>query len=166
MKGATMAKSVFYSFHYDRDKFRVHLVREINSLTGEPEVTGQNWEQVRRQSEAAVQKWIDKEMNYKKAVIVLVGRETSERPYVQYEIERAWSMRKPLLGVRIHGLASMSDGADSAGADPFKAAGLSGVPLFDPTTTDWSGRIDTKATYNNLVRQLPSWADQGVTKWR
>lgn len=160
-----MAKSVFYSFHYDRDKFRVNLVREINSITGAPEVTGQNWEQVRRQTEEAVLKWIDKEMNYKKAVVVLVGRETSERPYVQYEIKRAWSMRKPLLGVRIHGLASMSDGADSAGEDPFEVAGLSGVPLFDPTVTDWSGRIDTKATYNELARQLPYWADQGVTKW-
>ncbi|AQP44982.1 TIR domain-containing protein [Tessaracoccus flavus] len=160
-----MAKSVFYSFHYDRDKFRVNLVREIKSIAGGSEVTGQNWEEVRYKTDTAIQNWIDKEMNYKKAVIVLVGRQTAERPYVQYEIERAWSMKKPLLGVRIHGLASMRDGADSAGANPFEVAGLSGVPLFDPTATDWSGRIDTKATYNELARRLPVWAEQGVTKW-
>lgn len=165
-KGAAMAKSVFYSFHYDNDVHRVQLVRQIDALTGAPEITGQNWEQVRYKTETAIQNWIDKEMNYKKAVIVLIGRKTSERHYVQYEIERAWSMKKPLLGVRIHGLASLSDGADSPGEDPFQALGLNGVPVFDPTQKDWyTSRIDTKATFNELRRQLPSWADQGVVRW-
>ncbi|MCT2252628.1 TIR domain-containing protein [Corynebacterium sanguinis] len=161
-----MAKSVFYSFHYDNDVHRVQLVRQIDALTGAPEITGQNWEQVRYKTETAIQNWIDKEMNYKKAVIVLIGRKTAERHYVQYEIERAWSMKKPLLGVRIHGLASLSDGADSPGEDPFEALGINGVPVFDPTQKDWyTSRIDTKATFNELRRQLPSWADQGVVRW-
>src|SRR5690625_7237652 len=66
-KGAAMAKSVFYSFHYDNDVHRVQLVRQIDALTGAPEITGQNWEQVRYKTETAIQHWIDKEMNYKKA---------------------------------------------------------------------------------------------------
>ncbi|ROR72392.1 TIR domain-containing protein [Bogoriella caseilytica] len=160
-----MAKSVFYSFHYDNDVYRVQLVRQIDALTGAPEITGQNWEEVRFKTEAAIQNWIDKEMNYKKAVIVLIGRRTAKRQYVQYEVERAWSMKKPLLGVRIHGLASLSDGPDSAGDDPFTALGMTGVPVFDPTQKDCYGRIDTKATFNELRRQLPYWAEQGVVRW-
>lgn len=161
-----MAKSVFYSFHYDNDVHRVQLVRQIDALTGSPEITGQNWEHVRYKTQIAIQNWIDKEMNYKKAVIVLIGQKTAERHYVQYEINRAWSMKKPLLGVRIHGLASLNDGADSPGEDPFKALGITGVPIFDPTKKElYAGRIDTKATFNELRRNLPTWANRGVTRW-
>ena len=39
-------------------------------------------------------------------------------------------------------------------------------PIFDPTQKDWyTSRIDTKATFNELRHQLPSWADQGVVRW-
>ena len=159
-----MAKSIFYSFHYDRDVHRVQLVRNINSIDGAPSLNGQEWETVRRQNQATVQGWIDSQMNYKKAVVVLIGQETSKRPWVKYEIERSWGMKKPLLGIRIHGLASMNDGADRIGGNPFDAAGLSGVPIFDPTKTDWYGNIDTKATYAELKLRLPLWAEQGKVK--
>lgn len=159
-----MAKSIFYSFHYDRDVHRVQLVRNINSIDGSPSLNGQEWEAVRRQSQATVQAWIDSQMNYKKAVIVLIGQETAKRPWVKYEIERAWGMKKPLLGIRIHGLASMNDGADRIGGNPFEAAGLSGIPIFDPTQTDWFGKIDTKATYAELKLRLATWAELGKVK--
>jgi hypothetical protein len=37
-------------------------------------------------------------------VIVLVGAEALSRPWVKYEIEKAWNNRLGVLGVRIHGL--------------------------------------------------------------
>ena len=156
-----MAKSVFYSFHYERDASRVQLVRNINALEGQPVLGAQEWEAVRGGGDAAVQKWIASEMAYKKAVIVLVGQETAGRPWVNYEINKAWTDGKPLLGVRIHGLSSFGT-ADRAGASPFAAQ--SGIPLFDPTVTDPYGKIDTKATYNRLVRDLESWSAQGVVR--
>jgi MTH538 TIR-like domain (DUF1863) len=85
---------------------RVQLVRNINALEGQPLLNSQAWEQVRKRGKQAIENWINEQMAYKKAVIVLVGRETAGRPWVNYEIERAWSIRKPLLGVRIHGLSS------------------------------------------------------------
>lgn len=153
-----MAKSVFYSFHYERDVHRVQLVRNINALEGQPLLNAQGWEQVRRQGDRAIEEWIDKEMAYKKAVIVLVGHETANRPWVRYEINKAWDDRKPLLGVRIHGLSSMGT-VDSAGSSPFNDA--VGIPLFDPTVVGWDGRIDSKATYAKLVDNLELWSTQG-----
>ena len=38
-------------------------------------------------------------------------------------------------------------------------AGVAAAPVFDPTKRDYLGRIDTKATYANLVANLPSWVD-------
>lgn len=84
-----MAKSVFYSFHCDRDVHRVQLVRNINALEGQPVLNAQDWETVRRGGQIAIKNWIDEQMAYKKAVIVLIGRQTADRPWVTYEIEKA-----------------------------------------------------------------------------
>jgi hypothetical protein len=157
-----MAKSVFYSFYYDRDVYRVQLVRNINALEGQPLLNAQEWEDVRRKG---VQEWIRKEMAYKKAVIVLIGQETASRPWVIYEIEKAWTDKKPLLGIRIHGLSSLGS-VDRPGANPFDKADVGGsIPIFDPTVKDWRGNADSKATYNKLAENLERWSEQGVVRW-
>jgi len=156
-----MAKSVFYSFHYDRDVHRVQLVRNINALEGQPVLNAQEWESVRRGGQTAIKNWIDKQMAYKKAIIVLIGRQTAGRPWVTYEIEKAWADKKPLLGIHIHGLSSLGT-VDSAGPNPFDKANVGSVPVFDPTVTDWTGKIDSKATYNALRNNIESWSNQGA----
>lgn len=156
-----MAKSVFYSFHYLRDVHRVQLVRNINALEGQPLLNAQGWETVRRQGDQAIKNWIQKEMAYKKAVIVLIGQETASRPWVKYEIDKAWADRKPLLGVHIHGLSSMGS-VDSPGRSPFNPA--AGIPVFDPTVLSWTGGIDSKATYGKLVDNLERWSALGAVR--
>lgn len=158
-----MAKTVFYSFHYERDVKRVQLVTNINALEGQPILNSQEWEKVRRGGNAAIQKWIDEQMAYKKAVIILIGKETATRPWVKYEIQKAWADKRPLLGIRIHGLSSMGT-VDSIGGNPFTNAGINRVPIYDPTTVDWWGKIDSQATYNNLSNKIESWSGQGVTQ--
>src|SRR3712207_8916772 len=61
-----------------------------------------SWETVRRGGTAAIQKWIDGEMAYKRAVVVLIGRETAGRPWVKYEIEKAWSIKKDRKSTRLN----------------------------------------------------------------
>lgn len=163
-----MAKTVFYSFHYDRDVHRVQLVRNINALEGKPVLNAQDWEEVRCQRDQTIKNWIDEQMKYKKAVIVLIGAETANRPWVQYEIEHAWKIKKPLLGIKIHGLASLSDGADEEGPDNFFADYSFRIPVFNPTIYgmfDSGIGIDTKATYNNLANNIEQWSSEGVTRW-
>lgn len=158
-------KTVFYSFHYDRDVSRVQLVRNINALEGQPLLNAQDWEEVKSRGQQAIIDWIDEQMKYKRAVVVLIGQETAGREWVIYEIEKAWKDKKPLVGVRIHGLADFNNGADETGANPFdKASGVSGIPVFDPTVTDWRGDIDTKATYAALKNNLESWVGQAKAR--
>jgi hypothetical protein len=156
-----MTKTVFYSFHHDRDVHRVQLVRNINALEGQPLLNAQDWQQVRMRGKQAIENWINEQMAYKKAVIVLVGHETAGRPWIKYEIERAWSIRKPLLGVRIHGLSSFGT-VDSPGTSPFNDS--VGVPVFDPTVKDVWGNIDSKKTYNKLATSLESWSSCGKVR--
>lgn len=158
-----MSKSVFYSFHYQQDVHRVQLVRNINALEGQPVLNAQDWENVRRGGTKAIQEWIDKQMAYKKAVIVLIGHHTADREWVIYEIEKAWAAKKPLLGIYIHGVSSLGS-VDPQGKNPFDNAAVGSVPTFDPTVRDWSGRIDSQATYNKLRNNIVSWSDQGAVK--
>jgi MTH538 TIR-like domain (DUF1863) len=158
-----MAKSVFYSFHYKHDVHRVQLVMNINALAGQPILNSQEWEKVRRGGTTAIQNWIDGQMAYKKAVIVLIGKDTATRPWVRYEVEKAWADKRPLLGIRIHGLSSMGT-VDSIGGNPFTSAGITGVPIYDPTRVDWHGKIDSQGTYNALCDNSESWSGQGVTR--
>lgn len=160
--------AVFYSFHYERDVNRVQLIRNMGKIEGQPLLNAQEWERVRAQGASAVKRWIDEQMKYKSVVIVLIGRETESRSWVQYEIQKAWDDKKPLLGIRIHGLSSMG-ASDVAGPDPFThISGFEGknpgIEIFDPTIRDIYGRIDTKATYQNLATKLPVWSALGITR--
>lgn len=158
LKGFVMAKSVFYSFHYDRDAWRVQQVRNMGVLDGQPLLNAQEWEQVRRRGNAAIQKWIKEQMAYKAAVVVLIGAETASRPWVRHEIAYAWDNYKPMVGVRIHGLADRNGYTDQSGDDPFSKVTLEGggtvggyVPLYTP-----SGR-DSKSIYATIKENLTDW---------
>jgi len=157
--------AVFYSFHYERDVLRVQLIRQIGSIEGQRLLNAQEWESIRARGSSAIEAWIDEQMKYKSAVVVLIGKETVSRPWVRYEIQKAWQEKKPLLGIRIHGLSSMGN-VDESGADPFtNIEGYKGynpnIPIFDPTQRDYWGNIDTKATYNYLAQNLKNWVTKG-----
>ncbi|MFO6504498.1 TIR domain-containing protein [Corynebacterium freneyi] len=156
-------RTVFYSFHYERDSRRVQLLLKMGAVQGQQLMQSQEWESVKRRGPQAVQKWIDDQMAYKRAVVVLVGSETASRPWVQYEIKKAWQEKKPLVGIRIHGLSDMGT-TDSPGRNPFEELGIVGPRLFDPTATDWRGKIDSQQTYRNLSMNLVSWIDQAKTR--
>lgn len=132
--------AVYFSFHYKRDSWRVQQVLRMGALEGQPLLSGQAWEQVKRQGRATIEKWIADQMLYKTAVVVLVGAETASRPWVQYEIAKAWDDKRPLVGVRINGLADSNGYTDPAGDNPFEKVTLknggttaSYVPLFTPS---------------------------------
>lgn len=157
--------AVFYSFHYGRDVNRVQLIRNMGKLDGQRLLNAQEWEAVRARGSSAITNWIDDQMKFKTAVIVLIGQETAYRPWVKYEIEKAWKAKRPLLGIRIHGLSSMGT-VDRAGPDPFtqipgREGTNPGLPIFDPTVTDYYGKIDSQATYRKLASYLQSWSHQG-----
>ncbi|GEB12205.1 molecular chaperone Tir [Pimelobacter simplex] len=167
-----MAKSAFISFHFSRDHWRANQVRNISALAGQPELPSNEWEAVKKRGDAAVEAWIDEQMNYKSAVVVLVGKETASRKFVKYEIRRAWSMKKPLLGIRIHGLKDSNQTTDSAGANPFAQFGFSDssktyadyVPLFDPREYTGLTSPTSNDIYAAIKENLAVWASSGYRR--
>lgn len=154
-----MAKSVFYSFHYDVDYWRVNMIRNMGALQGQVEKGAQAWETVKRSGDAAVEKWIHEQMLYKEAVVVLIGSETSTRPWVKYEIRKAWLDKRPLVGIYIHGLSDQGGETAPKGKNPFELFSFKDalgtfadyVPVFEPEGAD------SKAVYADIQQNLNSW---------
>lgn len=144
----------------------------MGALDEQVELPAQDWEQVKRKGDAAVEAWIDKQMNYKQAVIVMIGAETASRKFVRYEIRRAWQIKKPLLGVRIHGLKNSAGSTDQPGSNPFAHFGFSDssktfadyVPVYDPA--DYTGRLAPTSTdiYAAIQKNIATWVNQGYKR--
>lgn len=84
-----MARRVFFSFHYDNDINRSMTVRN-SWVTQGKEAAGfvdkAEFEKIKRTGETAVHNWIDNQLNGTSVTVVLIGSETLNRPFVQYEI--------------------------------------------------------------------------------
>jgi len=106
-----------------------------------------NWEQIKRQGDASVKRWIDDNMKYKRCVIVLVGNETANRPWVRYEIEKAYNSGKGLFGIYIHNLNCPRTGRCIRGVNPFDSFTINDgqqplsavIPCHDPGYNAYAG---------------------------
>lgn len=105
-----MPRRVFFSFHYSNDINRSMTVRN-SWLTQGKEAAGfideAAFEQVKRQGDAAVHRWIDKQLEGTSVTIVLIGSETLNRPFVQYEICKSLQRGNAVIGVHINGIKDM-----------------------------------------------------------
>lgn len=155
-----MKRKVFYSFHYDNDVMRTQLIRHIGTLEGNEPVSKNEWETVKGRGDAAIKNWIDENMKYKDCVVVLIGSETAKRPWVKYEIQKAWNDRRGLFGIYIHNLRDPRNGTCRKGDNPFNYIYTdSGVSLstyvqcYDPNSWD---------AYNDIANHLEDWVEAAI----
>lgn len=117
-----MARRVFFSFHYDRDVSRAEIVR--NSWCTHPDresagfIDSVEREKVMRGGDAAIRRFIQDGLNGVSVTAVLIGAQTSQRAWVNYEIEESRKARKGIIGIYIHKLKDFSGATDHKGANP------------------------------------------------
>lgn len=167
-----MARSSFASFHYQRDHWRVQQILQIGALDNQSVLPAQDWEGVKRRGDDAVHEWIDTQMNHKQAVVVMIGAETASRKFVRYEIQRAWKIKKPLLGINIHGLKNANGATDQLGPNPFAKFGFTDstktfadyVPVFNPGK--FTGLIAPTSAdiYSAIADNIADWVGQGYSR--
>ena len=139
-----MARNVFYSFHYAKDAWRASQVRNMGVVDGNTPIRDNDWEEVKKGGDKAIQKWIDEQLTGRSCAVVLVGAETANRPWVIHEISRAWSLGKGVVGIRIHNLLNEAKYKSSAGANPFDRVTFNNtgralssiVTLYNPPFTE------------------------------
>jgi hypothetical protein len=116
-----MARSVFFSFHYQRDLWRVNVVRNSAVVEGVAAAGFSDaslWEEAKKKGDAAIKSLIDDALKGTSATVVLIGAETASRTYVTYEIEQSIACGNAVLGVRIHNIKDKNGKTDYQGAVP------------------------------------------------
>lgn len=155
-----MAKrQVFYSFHFDNDVMRVQQVRNMGVIEGNTPVSPNEWETVKKGGDKEIEQWINDNMKYKSAVIVLIGEKTSERPWIKHEIKKAWADGKGLLGIYIHNLDCPNNGKCKTGRNPFENFTIGNKKLSDVVRTYDPGND----AYNNIKTNIDKWIEEAIT---
>ena len=124
-----MSRRTFFSFHYEHDIWRANVVR--NSWVTQDRASagffdGSLWEEAKTKGDSAVRALIDDGLLNTSVTVVLIGRFTSSRDYVRYEIEQSAARGNGLLGVHIENIGNANGKTDTAGASPLPA----GVPVY------------------------------------
>lgn len=116
-----MARRVFFSFHYQRDIWRVNVVRNANIVEGCAAAGFQDaslWEEAKKKGDAAIKKLIDDGLKNTTVTVVLIGTQTAQRDYVEYEIAQSVARGNGLLGVHIHLIKDADGKTCTKGAVP------------------------------------------------
>jgi hypothetical protein len=140
---------------------RVQQVRNMGVIEGNKEVTPQKWEEVKGKGDAAVEKWIDDNMKNKSCVVVLIGEDTANRPWVEHEMLKAYKEGKGLVGVYIHNLKCPRTGTSTKGSNPFDKLSWSDngekvskyVKCHNPKSTD---------AYNDISNNISQWIEDAI----
>lgn len=156
-----MAKrQIFYSFHFKNDVMRVQQIRNIGSLEDNKPVSANDWEEIKKKGDDAIKKWINDNMAYRSCIVVLIGEDTSKRPWVKYEIRKAWDDEKGLLGVYIHNLKDPNTGKCNKGDNPFLQFTFKDgngkektIPCKNPNPSD---------AYNDIKNNLEDWIEDAI----
>ncbi len=160
-----MARKVFHSFDFARDSHRVSQVKNMGVVEGQPLLSSNEWEDVKKGGDTKIQEWIDEQMKGKSCVIVLIGNKTAGRRWVEYEFKKAWGDRKGVVGVYIHNLKNLSEVQDSKGTNPFNGFTLcegkkqfsSVVKAYDPPYSSSTN------VYDHIKNNLADWVEEAIT---
>ena len=76
------------------------------------------WEQVRKDTDLAIKRWINKQLESTSVTAILIGEKTSTRPWVKYEIQESIKRGNGLVGIYIHNINGLGLGTSPKGLNP------------------------------------------------
>jgi hypothetical protein len=145
-----MARTVFFSFYYERDVRRIQQVRNSWVVrergATQPFFDGADFEEAKKRA-GGIQSWIEQQLKGCSVTAVLFGAETYNREWVKYEIKRSHELKMGILAIDIHNVRDPLRGTDAQGRNPLEHY-KAGDKLFTSIyrTYDWI-RNDG---YNNI----------------
>lgn len=150
-----MVRRVFFSFHYEEDINRLMVVRN-SWVTQGKEVAGfidkAEFEKVKKEGKEAICRWIDKQLVGTSVTVVLIGKETLNRPFVQYEIRKSIERGNAIIGVYIHNIKDMITQKTSIKGNPHTIIGYyeGKIPAYFDNICDGIYDYSQDNGYSNL----------------
>lgn len=158
-----MARKVFYSFHYQPDNWRVSQVRNIGAIEGNKPATDNDWETVTKGGDSQIEKWIADQMSGRSCTVLLIGKETANRKWINHEIIKTWNDKKGIVGVYIHNLKDRYSSQATLGSNPFDFITFkNGTKLSSIVKAYNPPYSDSKQVYEYISSNIESWIDEAI----
>jgi hypothetical protein len=132
-------------------------------IEGNASVSDNDWETITRGGDPAIEKWINDQLDGKSCTIILVGQNTANRKWINYEISRSWELNKGIVGICIHNLKDKDENQSQKGNNPFSHLDLRGISLSDIIKLYDPPYNDSKDVYNYIQKNLTNWVEEGIT---
>ncbi len=157
-------RKVFYSFHYKLDSWRASEVRNMGVLEGNEPASDNDWEKVTKSGDKAIKEWIDKQIFGRSCAVVLIGKSTSGRKWIKYEIKKAWNDKKGLVGIYIHGLKDKHGNQTTKGKNPFSEFTINNgtKKLSSVVKAYYTPYSSSKSVYNYIKDNLSDWIEEAI----
>lgn len=153
-------RQVFISFHYN-DSWKVQQIlgtqRLMQKFQGQKIFSPNEWEQIKKQGDYSIKKWIDENMNNRSCCIVLIGEETAKRRWVKYEIKKAWELGKGVFGIYIHNLKDKNRQYGFKGENPFNSIRLKNGQYLSSYVKVYEPR-----DLSDIVNNIEMWIEKAI----
>jgi len=116
-----IARRVFFSFHYQRDVWRINQIRNLHEIIGCAAAGFQDaslWEEAKKKGDAEIKRMIDNALERTTVTVVFIGAQTAGRKYINYEIQQSVARGNGLVGIQINHLKDKNGNTDPVGATP------------------------------------------------
>jgi hypothetical protein len=118
-----MARRVFFSFHFQRDIFRVNQIRNHDVTKKNHDIVpfydSSLWEESQKKGTETLRKLINTSLEKSTVTCVLIGAETAKRRWVLYEIAESLRRGNAIFGVYLHNMKNVDRQTDEQGLNPF-----------------------------------------------
>jgi len=164
LKKPLIKRKVFFSFNFEVDFWRTQQIRHIGTIEGNSLITANKWEEIKKKGDVAIKKWIDENLENKSCLIVLIGEDTADRKWIDYEIEKAWNSNKGVFGIRIHNLENQKGKQSKAGKNPFIGFELcqGKVKLSSIVKIKNPPQLTGKGVYSHINTNLKTWIEKAI----
>lgn len=161
-----MARKCFFSFHYKPDNWRAATVRSIGAIEGNEPAKDNDWESVASgiDQDNKIKKWIAAQMKGRTCTVVLVGKDTANRKWINYEIVKSWDNGLGVVGIFIHGLKNSEGSVSTQGKNPFHyiTHGPSKKPLSLIVKCYNPSGSNSKERYEWIVKHLSNAVEEAI----
>ena len=160
-----MARRSFYSFHYKPDNWRAATVRSIGAIDGNKPATDNDWESVTKGGDDAIKRWIANQISGRSCTVVLVGTNTANRKWINYEIIKSWDDGMGVVGIYIHGLKNSEGNTSTQGSNPFDSIGYgnTGKKLSSIVKCYNPAGSNSQERYDWIAKHLANAVEEAVT---
>ena len=141
-----MARRVFFSFHHEGDILRIGQIRNsgLTKLGIEEAsfIDNAEWESVKQRGKGAIQNWIDDQLKGTSVTVVLIGTDTSDREWVEYEIKESFKRGNGLIGIFIHNVKDLNGKTAKKGKNPITKYRIRNIKTYDWVRDDGYGNLN------------------------